>query len=148
VHERIRTLIGVLEALREDVKAGWLTTIEELLHADTFADFLARARELNSKGYKDAAAVIAGTVLESHLRLLCDKNGMPTTLPSGGPKKADSMNSELAKSGVFNKLQQKQVTAWLSIRNAAAHGNYNDYAGTDVAGLLSGVEQFILSKPA
>jgi hypothetical protein len=50
LHERIRVLVGVLEALREDVKAGWLTTVEELLHADTFADFLDRARELSSKG--------------------------------------------------------------------------------------------------
>jgi hypothetical protein len=58
------------------------------------------------------------------------------------------MNSELAKNGVYNKLQQKQVTAWLGIRNAAAHGNYNDYAGADVTSLLSGVEQFILSRPA
>jgi hypothetical protein len=136
------------EGTGEDIKTGWLTTVEELLHADTFADFLAMARELNSKGYKDAAAVIAGTVLESHLRLLCDKNGIPTKLPTGKPKTADSMNSELAKGGAYNQLQQKQVTAWLGIRNAAAHGNYGEYAGTEVVNLISGVEQFIVSNPA
>jgi hypothetical protein len=147
-HVRIPALLGVLKALKEDIKAGWLKTVEELLHADTFADFLDMARELNSKGYKDAAAVIAGTVLESHLRLLCDKNGIPTKLPAGGPKKADLMNSDLAKGGVYNNLQQKQVTAWLGIRNSAAHGRYTDYGTTDVTSLVSGVEQFILNNPA
>jgi hypothetical protein len=147
-HVRIPELIGILKAIREDVNAGWLTTVEELLHAETFADFLERARELNGKGYKDAAAVVAGTVLESHLRLLCDKNGIPAKLPAGGPKKAESMNSQLARGGVYSVLQQKQVTAWLGIRNAAAHGNYGSYTGTDVVNLISGVEQFILNQPA
>lgn len=141
-------LAGVLKALKEDVNAGWLKTVEELVHADTFSGFLEQARELNGKVYKDAAAVIAGTVLESHLRLLCDKNSIPTTLPAGRHKTADSMNSELVKGGVYNQLQQKQVTAWLGIRNAAAHGNYGEYTGTDVVSLISGIEQFIINNPA
>ncbi len=141
-------LAGVLRALKEDVNAGWLKTVEELVHADTFSDFLEQARELNSKRYKNAAAVIAGTVLESHLRLLCDKHSIPTTLPAGRHKTADSMNSELAKGGVYNQLQQKQVTAWLGIRNAAAHGKYSEYTGADVVSLISGVEQFIINNPA
>jgi hypothetical protein len=146
--ERSVRLAGILQALKEDVNAGWLKTVEELVHADTFSDLLEQARELNSKGYKDAAAVIAGTVLESHLRLLCDKNSIPTMLPAGRHKTADSMNSELAKSGVYNQLQQKQVTAWLGIRNAAAHGKYGEYTGANVVSLISGVEQFIINNPA
>jgi hypothetical protein len=145
---RVVRLAGVLKALKEDVNAGWLQTVEELVHADTFSDFLEQARELKSKGYKDAAAVLAGTVLESHLRLLCDKNSIPTTLPAGRHKTADSMNAELAKGGVYNQLQQKQVTAWLGTRNASAHGNYDEYTGADVVSLISGVEQFIINNPA
>lgn len=141
-------LAGILQALKEDVNAGWLKTVEELIHADTFSDFLEQARELNSKRYKDAAAVVAGTVLESHLRLLCDRNSIPTMLPAGRHKTADSMNSELAKGGVYNQLQQKQVTAWLGIRNAAAHGKYGEYTGANVVSLISGVEQFIINNPA
>jgi hypothetical protein len=145
---RMVRLAGVLKALKEDVNEGWLQTVEELVHADTFSDLLEQARELNSKGYKDAAAVIAGTVLESHLRLLCDKNSIPTSLQAGRYKTADSMNTELAKTGVYNQLQQKQVTAWLGIRNAAAHGKYSQYTAADVVSLISGVEQFIISNPA
>lgn len=145
---RMVRLAGVLKALKEDVNEGWLQTVEELVHADTFSDLLEQARELNSKGYKDAAAVIAGTVLESHLRLLCDKNSIPTSLQAGRYKTADSMNTELAKTGVYNQLQQKHVTAWLGIRNAAAHGKYSQYTAADVVSLISGVEQFIISNPA
>jgi hypothetical protein len=41
---RIVRLAGVLKALKEDVHAGWLTTVEELVHADTFSDLLEQAR--------------------------------------------------------------------------------------------------------
>ena len=92
--------------------------------------------ELLQKGFKDAAAVLCGSVLESHLRLLCSKHGVPTATASGAPKKADVMNADLVKAAVYNKLQQKQVTADLGIRNSAAHGKYDEHASGDVTGML------------
>ncbi len=146
--QRLPLLIGVLAAMRADIEAGWLVSVEEVLHAETFADFIEMARELHSKGYKDAAAVIAGSVLEAHLRLLCAKVGASPSSPGGTPKKAEAMNSELAGANVYNKLQQKQVTAHLGLRNSAAHGEYGNYQAADVANMIAGVEQFILTNPA
>lgn len=60
--------------MREDYEAGYMRTVEELIHADLFADFLERTDELVSKGYKDPAAVLAGSVLEEHLRKLAVKH--------------------------------------------------------------------------
>ena len=39
----------------------------------------------------------------------------------------ESITSELAKQGVYSKLEQKNVTAWLDLRNKAAHGKYSEY---------------------
>ena len=147
-HTRIPVLVGILVGLREDVRAGWMTSLEELVHAETFDDFLDMATELQAKNYKDAAAVIAGSVLEAHLRLLCSNTGIATDTPSGGHKKADLMNAELCKAGTYNSLQQKQVTAWLGIRNAAAHGEYGGYTADDVRALIPGVRDFLLRHPA
>jgi hypothetical protein len=104
---------GMLQALRDDYESGYLQSVVELVHADLFADFLDMADHLIQQGYKDPAAVVAGSVLEEHLRKLCDKHGIDVLKADGTPKKADALNSELAGAGAYSKLDQKSVTAWL-----------------------------------
>jgi hypothetical protein len=59
--------------------------------AEVFTDFIEMAEHLLEQGYKDPAAVVAGSVLEEHLRQLCHKNAIDTvTVDSSGkanPKK-------------------------------------------------------------
>ncbi|WP_245703307.1 hypothetical protein [Streptomyces lushanensis] len=137
----------VLLTLREDLLAGWTETVVELVHADTYSDYLEMADGLLTKGYKDAAAVITGTSLEVHVRALCVKNGV-TTAVAGKPKKADTMNADLKKVGVYDGLRQKQITAWMDLRNKAAHGNYGDYDKDEVRQFINGVQAFIMKYPA
>ena len=109
------------------------------------------AEYLLEEGYKDPAAVITGSTLEEHLRKLCIKNGIDIEIMSKGklkPKKADSLNSELAKQGVYSKLELKSVTAWLDLRNKAAHGEYSKYKENQVKQLIIGVRDFIIRNPA
>jgi hypothetical protein len=85
-----------------------------------------------------------GSVLEEHLRKLCDANRLSTiNAKDGKPKKADSLNAELAGLSVYDKLDLKNVTAWLDLRNKAAHGKYSDYNVDQVKTMLSGVTEFI-----
>ncbi len=144
----VQNLGGILQALRDDIEAGYIDTITELVHADVFADFLEMADELQKKSYKDAAAVIAGSTLEEHLRKLAAKSGVSSTKPDGSPVKADTLNNELASASVYNKLQQKSVTAWLDLRNKAAHGHYDEYDHAQVAALIRDVREFLIRLPA
>jgi hypothetical protein len=136
-------MLGAIRAIRDALKQGLLLKIEDLVHADMFADFLGMAEYLLQEGYKDPAAVIVGGVLEERLRKLCEKNGIPTADADGKPKRASSLNDELAKAKVYDKLEQKSVTAWLDLRNKAAHGRYGDYDRSQVQELLSGVRNFL-----
>ena len=133
--------VGQLRALRRDYDEGYLSTVQGLIRAELFADFLEMAEHLLQQGYKDPAAVLVGGVLEEHLRALCTVNSIPTSV-SGRPKKADAMNNDLAAAGTYNKLDQKSVTAWLDLRNKAAHAEYGQYTSDQVAGVLSGVREF------
>jgi acetolactate synthase small subunit len=137
-----------LIALKADVEAGYVETLEALVHAEVFADFLEMAQELQIKGFKDPAAVIAGSVLEEHLRKLAAASGINPERGNGSPKKADTINAELAKAQVYNKLQQKQITAWLDLRNKAAHGEYDEYDHQQVTGLIRDVRNFLIKYPA
>jgi hypothetical protein len=145
---RIRAYVGILQALRADADEAWLQGVSELLHADTLADFIDQADELASKGYDNAAVVIAGSALEAHLRLLCGKNGINVELDSSRRMKADAMNAELVRSGVYNSLQQKAITSWQAIQNAAAHGEYDKYSKEQALTMISSVRDFILMYPA
>jgi len=148
---RLTQLIGVLKALYQDLKAGYLKTFSELIHADIFSEYIEIAEYLLEEGYKDPAAVITGSTLEEHLRKLCIKNGINIEIMSSGklrPKKADAINSELAKQKVYSKLEQKSVTAWLDLRNKAAHGKYSEYNENQVKQLIIGVRDFIVRNPA
>jgi hypothetical protein len=141
-------LLGILRAIRDDHAAGYTRSVSELLHAGLFADFLGMAEELHSKDYKDAAAVVTGSVLEEHLRKLAEKHGIAVEREPGKVKKADTLNAEIARSGVYNKLVQKSVTAWLDLRNQAAHGRYGEYDGRQVEGLIRDVRDFLVRHPA
>lgn len=146
-YKTVKALIGILVSLRRDVEAGFTRSLEELVHADVFADFLDMASELLRKGYKDPAAVLAGSALESHLRKLAGKH-VVSTHHGGRPKKAETMNADLVKVGAYNKIEQKSVSAWLGIRNDAAHGNYGNYDRAQVEALVRDVQSFMSRNPA
>lgn len=137
---------GVLKAVKQEIDGGWLFTVKELVSAELFSDFLEMAEYLLKEKYKDPAAVMIGSVLEEHLRQLCTKNKIPVETEKDGKvfaKKADLLNSELAKAGVYNKLDQKSVTAWLDLRNDAAHGKHDEYTKEQVELMYQGVTNFI-----
>jgi hypothetical protein len=58
------------------------------------------------------------------------------------------MNSELAAAGTYSKLDQKSITAWLDLRNKAAHGKYVEYTQEQVSVMVSGIRDFIVRNPA
>lgn len=147
-HAALPTAVGALEALRADYDAGTLEALPELIHAELFGDFLEMADHLLESHYKDAAAVLAGSTLEGHLRQLAEKMGLPASDQQGQPLKADRLNSELTKAGAYEKTDQKAITAWLGLRNNAAHGEYDKFESGQVGLLIAGVRDFIRRTPA
>lgn len=99
--EGLSKLLSALRSLKLAYEKGYMQAFEELVHANFFSDFLEQAEYLLESHFKDAAAVIAGGVLEEHLRKLCDKNGLQTSETDRQrktkPKKLDTLNSDLAK---------------------------------------------------
>ena len=129
---------AVFHAVKEDFEGGYLSSIKNLIQAEVFESELEQAQELLDNGYKLSAAVIAGVVLETALRDLCDQENIPHG-------KLDKMNAELAKLGKYNKLQQKRITALADIRNNAAHGKPENFTDEDVKLMVRDVEGFLLN---
>ena len=144
---RVERLIGVVGALAIDVEGGFLQRHVTLIRGEVFGDFLEMAAHLVGSNYKDAAAVIAGSALEAHLKQLCQNREISLERERNGqvrPVNADTLNAELAKSGAYANLDQKNVTAWLGLRNDAAHGNYDAYSKQQVVLMIDSIREFII----
>lgn len=139
--------IGVAKALLSDIQNGHIKSLEEIVHGDLFSDFLEMAEYLSGKKYKDAAAVIAGSTLEVHIKKLCKK--FDVSITSGSKKKkTEILNTELVKANAYSKSDQKMVTSCLDIRNSAAHGDYSEYDNAQVKLLIGQIRHFITRHPA
>jgi hypothetical protein len=145
-------LAGVVQALRYDYAAGYMRTFQQQLNADLFSDFLAMATYLlQEENLKQPAAVLAGGVLEEHIRKLCELNRIPLIIVDQGgnkPKKLDVLNADLTRASVYGKNDQKQITAWCGIRNSAAHAKYDEFNPGQVRGMIDGIRDFIGRFPA
>lgn len=149
----LRSPVALIETVREQVDAGWLEDARALISADIFSNIIEMADYLLSESYKDAAAVLVGGSLEGHLRSLAIRHGVETQEPdrkTGRMKarRAEALNEDLPKKSVYNLADQKQVTAWLNIRNDAAHVKYENYTQAQVQLMLQGVRDFICRVPA
>jgi hypothetical protein len=141
---------GILKAAKQEIDGGWIFTVKGVVSAEIFSDFLEMAEHLLQEGYKDPSAVMIGSVLEEHLRQLCNRNSIKVERIKDGkqiPKKADLLNSELASATVYNKLDQKSITSWLDLRNKAAHGKYGEYTKEQVEFMYQGVSNFMMRVP-
>uniref|UniRef100_B8HQV7 DUF4145 domain-containing protein n=1 Tax=Cyanothece sp. (strain PCC 7425 / ATCC 29141) TaxID=395961 RepID=B8HQV7_CYAP4 len=135
-YDTFKKLKAIFLAAKEDFEGGYLLSTRTLVQAEVFDSELEQANELLKSGYCTAAAVIAGVVLETALRELCDREGICHG-------KLDKMNADLAKASVYTKHMQKTITALADIRNSAAHGKINEFSEQDVTNMIRDVSQFL-----
>lgn len=130
---------GILEAAFNDYKDGLLVEIRNLIRADLLDDLISQSEALNENGYYVAAASIAGAVLEDTLRKLCDKNSI--TYPD--KTNINTLNAELARAEVYDKLIQKEITAKADLRNNADHGQFDKVRKADVEDMVRWIRRFV-----
>ena len=145
-------IVGIVMGLKDELTVGALNSIPEIVRGELFENFLEMAEYLANEGYKDAAAVIAGSSLEAHLRRLAKKHDIVIEVAGSSTKplykKAESINQELYKVKAYSLLDQKQITAWLDLRNNAAHGNYSAYSINQVMRFIEWTIDFIAKNSA
>ncbi|MGN6207779.1 hypothetical protein [Asticcacaulis sp.] len=142
-YSMMKRLFAAVAGISEDYSSGYFLTAKSLIQAEVFSDELDQAKSLFENGYISAAAVVAGVVLETNLRQLwIEKVANEATIVR---QSLNRMNDELASSGAYNSLVQKQVLSIAAIRNSAAHGNHDEYNADDVRNMIAQVESFLIN---
>ena len=145
IYNYFRSILNCVHSAIQSIEAGYIFDTKDLIEAEVATDYLEQAELLLNKGYKDAAAVVCGSVLERHLRELCSRSNVPTGLPNGKLMAMNDLAEQLSKSGILNALRKKQITAWAQVRNDAAHGNYEAYTKDNVIDMIKFVVDFCAS---
>ncbi|MBK9123591.1 MAG: DUF4145 domain-containing protein [Chloroflexi bacterium] len=146
----VEFITGTLIGLQKDYEAGLLDDLSIMIEAEIASDYMGQAEHLLGEGVPGQndyvpAAVLAGAVLEDALRRLCERQEPPisTRKDDGEPKKLVILVDGLKAAGLFNELKAKQPRAWADIRNAAAHGRFDEFKRSDVEAMLKGVRDFL-----
>lgn len=141
--------ISFLTSIRHDFENGFLENLVAEIDSEITAEYLVQAEELlqfsrpSDRG-ELAAAVVVGAVLEHGLKGLCQTLSPPEAIEISGKRLTlSSLIDTLKKRRVFNELTAKQLRAWADIRNAAAHGNSDEFNRHQVESMVTGVTEFL-----
>lgn len=138
--------IWLLKALKVDIEKWWLVSMRWLISAEIFTDYLSMAEHLLEEKYQVAAAVIIGSTLEKHIRDLCLKNTINIYQEVNWKQellKISNLNEQLYKNKYISPWDHKLNMGRFTIRNDAAHGNYENVKLEGVKIMLQSVQLFI-----
>lgn len=140
--------VSFLKAILQDFKEGFLDHIEYQIDAELNSDFLIQAESLIKTGTAEKshipAAVITGAVLEHGLRSICRSLEPPEPYEANGKRlKLSALIDALKKRGVYNELTAKQLRSFADIRNAAAHGDFDEFTPDQTRIMVAGVASFL-----
>lgn len=133
---RLERMRAVFLAAQEDFEGGYLASVRTLVEAEVFTMQLQQASRLLADGSRSAAAIVAGSVLETALEELSRRQRL----------KHDSfeqMNAALAKEGTYNLLQQNRLSALAQIRDSAARGDTSQLTDQDVQSMIAETNRFL-----
>jgi hypothetical protein len=143
-------MLSKLRAVREDLELGMFDNLAERIAGAIAVNYLEQAEQLLGEGAGVThghvpAAVLAGAVLERHLRELCAKQTPPidTVKANGEPKTLDPLITDLARVSAISQTKAAVLRGWAAIRNKAAHGEWDKFSRGDVETMVKGVTQFI-----
>jgi hypothetical protein len=130
---------GVVAAAESAWKEGFHFDLKAIARADVESDLIDQASTLLASGYDRAAAVLAGAVLEEHLRSIAPSWGVAVHNAAGKALTLEPLNVELKKEGAYDGIMQKRITLLGGVRNEAAHGNPFDGRADEVRKLIRDV---------
>ncbi|MFN8354219.1 MAG: hypothetical protein U0Y10_07235 [Spirosomataceae bacterium] len=136
---KLNNQISILKSALDRVDFA-LSNIEGLLQADLFDGELSASRELFTKKHLRAGGVLAGVVLEKHLKNVTDTHKI--SIAKKKPTLSD-FNDTLKDKGVYDVPTWRQIQRLADIRNLCAHGNERDPTKEEVEEMINGVEKVI-----
>ncbi|HEX4860975.1 MAG TPA: hypothetical protein VFV07_07035 [Rhizomicrobium sp.] len=124
---KLYLLKGTLEAIRDEMEIGILTSLVSQAQARVFGDFISYAESLLSENDKDPAGVIMGVTFEDTLRKLARRNTIVEASTN-----VEKVIQDLVKAGVLNDIEADMARACAKLRNSAVHARWSEFSASDI----------------
>jgi len=133
--------LGILYALREDLKKGLLIHRDLYVAAEVYDEVLLQAYFLLGKQKKELAVLLMGTVLHSVLRRLCVKN----EIYFNNRDEVLALNERLyqAELVTYNPLIYKKIIYWYDIQQRVLQGETDQFDQKDAEGMHKWLRFFL-----
>jgi hypothetical protein len=141
--------VSFLRAIKRDFEDGFFESLEAQIDAEISSDYLHQAEQLLTNGKSQnkshiPAAVLSGAVLERGLRSIATALQPPEPIEVNGKAlMLGGLIDALKKRQLYNELTAKQLRSWADIRNAAAHGKFDDFNESQTKAMVSGIADFL-----
>lgn len=119
-----------------------LYEIKQLVQADLFDDEIEASKELLKSKFYRAAGIVAGVVLEKHLRQVCSDHNIK--LNKKNPTLND-LNEALKKAEVIDLSVWRRISLLADLRNLCAHHNEKEPKSDQINDLIEGTIRAIKS---
>jgi hypothetical protein len=139
-------LVSVLHAVRADLAAGRIRTLEDRVRDDLSNDLLDTAESI-VKLHAAPAIVLAASLLEEHVRKMCAARGIDTLKSNGSHRSFEDMTAELQRDDAITSTERRTMTAWYAQRTEAAHGRFDNVTADEAPRLIAGVRDFMVRHP-
>ncbi len=130
-----RQQLSIVKSTKERFQSS-LFDIRQLAQADLFDSELDAAKELAKNKFHRAAGVVAGVVLERHLKEVCANHGV--TLRKKAPQISD-LNDKLKAESVIDIPQWRLIQHLGDLRNLCAHDKQSEPTREQADDLIAGV---------
>lgn len=129
----------ILKSISERFESS-LFDIKQLVQADLFDSELEAAKELQKNNFFRAAGMMAGVVLERHLKQVCENHNLKCAKQK--PMLKD-FNETLKANNIFDITQWRFIAFLADIRNLCGHDKKNEPTAENINDLILGVEKVI-----
>ena len=136
---RASQLLALLQSCVSALDNGYAFDAQALARTEVESDMIGQATQLLESNYDRAAAVVAGAVLEGHLRGIAPSWAVAVADAKGKPLTLEPLNIELKRAGAYDGFMQKRITTLGDLRNKAAHAEPFDDRHEDVERMIRDV---------
>lgn len=138
----ILNLHGILASILDEMYAGLLDRVEDIIISEAFDNFLEYAIKFHKGGKKKESSILASAVLEDTINSIAIKNNLDTNGVSLEP-----LVDELIKNDVITTVKGKRIKGFIGIRNHAFHAEWDKYDIQDVGKMIAGIRELLEHYP-
>ncbi len=135
----LQNQLGIVKAAKRRFETS-LFDIRNYLQADLFDSELEKSKFLLKNGFLRASGVIAGVVLEGHLKDVCENRNLK--IGKKNPAISD-YNNYLKETNVIDQAKWRFITYLADLRNKCSHKKDDSLSKDEIKKLIEGVNEII-----